>query len=378
MSGDREHPGAPSDLAGRAWSDFCRALEAAGAVVADDDSGLDPLDRAEGYRYLTRLLRAGLETFVEHRDPRAPVLQRVVHETVKMGADNPDNYYQNAAVSGAYTYRLWGRRGSVHTLTFHTQRGHYGQGAGMPPTGKLDAADLVLGADGSFEVTLSVEPAAGNWLPMAPDTGTLIVRQTFLDRTTEELAELHIERTGGRNAPAPLDPEELAEGLRTTAALVTGASMLFASWAKGFQAHTNTLPRFDDEVSTRFGGDPAIAYYHSYWRLDPGEALVIDVTPPACAYWNFQLNNHWMESLDYRYFPVHVNKHTARYRPDGSVRIVVSAEDPGRHGDWDGNWIDTAGHRRGTMCLRWARAADHPEPRCRVVSADELRPAERR
>jgi hypothetical protein len=115
------------------------------------------------------------------------------------------------------------------------------------------------------------------------------------------------------------------------------------------------------------GGDPNICYYHSYWQLGPEEALQIEVTPPECRSWNFQLDNHWMESLDYRYYRVTINKHTARYEDDGSLRIVVSHRDPGH-----ANWIETAGHDRGTMCFRWIRADEHPEPRCRVVKVSEL------
>ena len=96
--------------------------------------------------------------------------------------------------------------------------------------------------------------------------------------------------------------------------------MLFASWAEGFKKHSNQLPRFDQNVSNMAGGVPDIAYYHSYWKLAPDEALVIDATPPECEHWNFQLNNYWMESLDYRYYPVHVNKHTAKYRPMARCR----------------------------------------------------------
>ena len=48
------------------------------------------------------------------------------------------------------------------------------------------------------------------------------------------------------------------------------------------------------------GGDPNIRYYHSYWKLSAGEVLRIRVRPPPCRCWNCQLNNHWMESLDYR------------------------------------------------------------------------------
>ena len=145
---------------------------------------------------------------------------------------------------------------------------------------------------------------------------------------------------------------------------------LFASWAEGFQAHTNQLPEFSAETSRAFGGDPNITYYHSYWRLDPDQALVIETPVPACDAWNFQLNNHWMESLDYRYFRVHVNAHTAHYALDGSVRIVVAHEDPGHP-----NWIQTVGHPHGTMCFRWFHADAHPEPKTRVVKLAELRGA---
>ena len=48
----------------------------------------------------------GLEAFVEYCDPAFPVLKRMAHETVKLGADNPDNYYFNAQISGKYSYRL--------------------------------------------------------------------------------------------------------------------------------------------------------------------------------------------------------------------------------------------------------------------------------
>lgn len=115
------------------------------------------------------------------------------------------------------------------------------------------------------------------------------------------------------------------------------------------------------------GGDPNICYYHSYWQLGSEEALVIEVTPPDCQSWNFQLDNHWMESLDYRYFRVTINKHTARYEPDGSLRIVVAHADPGHP-----NWIETAEHQQGTMCFRWIRADRHPQPQCKLVKLSEL------
>lgn len=361
-------------MTGASWSDFCDQLKQAGQVVLSGPD--DELTRAEGFRYLSRIARAGLQTFVEHGDPRTPVLQRVVHETAKMGADNPDNVYLNATISGAYRYVIRGKRGTVHFLSFATQVGHYGRGNAMPPTGQLDTSEIRPRADGTFEVHVAVERPATlgegeHWLPMSAESGTLIVRQSRL-RPDEAVAELTIERVGGDGQPAILTAAHLDEALEQSGALVNGAAMLFSAWAQMFQAHTNQLPRFDQETSNRFGGLKDIAYYHSYWRLADDEALVIEATPPPCDHWNFQLNNHWMESLDYRFHRIHLNSATAIPRPDGSIRVIVAHRDPGLP-----NWIETVGHRFGTMCFRWVRPSlppgvEPPVPRCRVVKHADL------
>lgn len=355
-------------VSGQAWEEFCDTLKAAGASLQFPGTPKDPFSQAEGYRYLTRLTRAGLMAFVEHADPKSPVLHRVVHETVKMGADNPDNYYQTAAISGEYEYRITGKRNTVKYLGFGTQIGHYGEGGGMPPSGYLEASQIEINADGSFEIIVSCNKHAKNWLPMVPESGNLIVRQTFLDRDTEIPAELTIERIGGDTEPSRLTPRILDSGLKSTSTLVAGASLLFAKWARDFQKHSNTLPMFSPEVSNNAGGDPNIIYYHSHWALAPDEALVIEATPPECEHWNFQLNNYWMESLDYAHYRIHTNKHLARYEPNGSVRIIVAHHDPGLP-----NWINTTGHESGTMCFRWIRAKQHPQPKTRIVKLAELK-----
>jgi hypothetical protein len=354
---------------GAAWREFCDALKAAGDVILSPDAPESPYDRAEGFRYLSRLTRAALETFVENADPQAPTLLRTAHETVKMGADNPDNLYQNAPISGKYEYAITGNRGSVHYLGFGTQAGNYGATGSLETTGYLDASQLTLDAGGNFSVVVSAREGKGpNWLPMREDSSTLVVRQTFLDRASERPAEIRIRRTDGPHRPRHLSPRALDRGLRASGRFVGGCAKLFQAWASSMVRTTNTLPEFDAAVAKAAGGDPNIVYYHSYWRLEPDQALVIDVVPPECDYWNFQLNNHWMESLDYRYFPISVNKHSAKRGADGSVRIVVAHENPGVE-----NWIDTCGHDRGTMCWRWIRPERRVTPTTRVVKLAELR-----
>jgi hypothetical protein len=352
---------------GRSWEEFCDTLKGAGQVILSDQAPDDPLDRAEGFRYLSRLTRAALETFIEFADPAAPALNRPVHETAKIGADNPDNYYMRASVSSAHAYRIVGKRGTVNYLGFGAQSPGVASSGDSSQAGYVEAADLEIGPDGSFELFVSLEPRPGNWLPLADDSDCVIVRQTFQDRETEIPADLRIERIDGDGRPAPFTPEKLDSGLQAAGGLVAGCAALFASWTEGFKAHGNELPLFDASVSLGAGGDPNITYYHSYWELGPDETLVIEATPPECESWNFQLDNYWMESLDYRFHRIHVNKHTAEYEADGSVRLVVAHEDPGVP-----NWIETTGHSRGTMCFRWIRAKETPQPKTRVVPFAEI------
>ncbi|MBI4517929.1 MAG: DUF1214 domain-containing protein [Deltaproteobacteria bacterium] len=353
---------------GSTWADFCDALKRAGDIILREGSPPDPFDRAEGFRYLSRLTRVALESYIEFADPLFPILRRPAHETVKIGADNPDNYYQSAAISGQHDYRIWGTRGTVYYLGFGTYAGSYGSSGRSGQTGYLEGKDLQLNRDGSFTIIASSQPQAGNWLRMEPDTSSLIVRQTFRDRRAESIADLHIERLGVEGPPRPITPEFIDRGLAAACAYVAGTAKLFADWAEGFAKQgVNELHPLDPKIAGAAHGDPNIFYYHGYWELAPDQALVIEVTPPPCDYWNFQLNNHWMESLDYRYHPIAVNHHGAKYRPDGSVRIVVAEHNPGAD-----NWLDTAGHRRGTMCWRWIRAQSHPQPITRVVKSAEL------
>src|SRR5690606_19423770 len=121
-------------MTGRSWEESCDAIKAAGRTILAEGQPDSPPERAEGLRYPTRPTRRALEAFIEHADPRAPVLTRPVHETAKIGADNPDNYYQHANISGAFEYRIRGERNTIHYLDFGTQS------PGVASTGKSTQA----------------------------------------------------------------------------------------------------------------------------------------------------------------------------------------------------------------------------------------------
>jgi len=346
------------------WREFCGKLAEAGEILDRPAAPRTAIDQAEGVRYLSRLARTALNMLVDSSDPDFPRIFLLTDDTIKIGADNPDNLYQQVVVRGDRDYRITGRRGTVPYLSIGSKANRYAIDGTMASTGEIEFADVELGPDGSFEIVASKQQQPGNWLPMADDTTLLIIRQTFNDKKTETPAEMRIERiSSGPEVPAILDPQTVANQLNGAAAWVRGTANTFADWSEWFAAEPN---RFylgkDQSVYQRAGGDPKIWYGHIYYDLAPGEALEIRARPPECRMWNFQLDNWWMESMDHVNRKVWVNGSQARYEDDGSVIVVCAERDPGY-----GNWIDLSGHRSGTGLWRWIEAAAHPVPECRIV-----------
>lgn len=346
------------------WQEFCARLAEAGEVLLRADAPKTPLDQAEGVRYLSRLTRTALNMLVDSSDPDFPRIFLLTDDTIKIGADNPDNIYQQIVVKGDRDYRLWGRRGTVPYLSIGSKANRYAIDGTMASTGEIEFADVKLEADGSFEIIASRNPQPGkNWLPMADDTTLIIIRQTFEDKATQAPAGMHVERIGGPAAPSVLTPEKIESQLNSATAWVRGTANTFADWSEWFKGQPNRIYDGKDQTTWyRAGGDPKIWYGHLYYDLKPGEALVLEVMPPACRMWNFQIDNWWMESLDHVHQKVWVNSAQASYEPDGRIVVVCADRDPGF-----GNWIDLAGHRSGTALWRWIEAEAFPVPECRVV-----------
>lgn len=333
---------------GTAWREFCELLADAGESILAEGNPDDPLDRAEGYRMLTRLLRGSLETHIEHKRPETPKLICTCHETIKVVGENPDNHYLGASVDGRYDYRIWGTRGEAKWISFNLFSGA-GFGGGGPGTGAtLHHEQMHIEPDGSFEVIVSQREHAGNWLRSEADTRTIAVRQTFLDKGNQEHAQMNIERLDPSGDPVPFTPQDLHEGLVIVGHYVKIVAAIGAQWATRQAQWPNVFTdEAEDDLTDKFK-DPQIKWHQAYFELAEDEALVVEFTPPDCEYWMIALHNHWMETLDYVNHQITLNCHTAELEPDGSARFVVSSRDPGVE-----NWLDTAGHARGTVGVRW-------------------------
>ncbi len=350
---------------GALWQNFCARLADGVLTLTGAGTPDTAFDRGEGTRYLSRLIRLGLEIYLENGDPDFPSFYVPSHETAKMGGDNPDNLYLSSTIAGDRTYRLTGHIGTVTYLSLGSKANRYAIDGTMPSTGELVGAEFRPDAQGNFEIIASTQrPADGRtWLPLAPDSTMLHLRQTFLDRKAETPATIKIERiSAGPLAPAPDDPEKIGRRLMAAADFVVNTSKLFADWARQFMTHPNEVRDWGQEMFIKAGGDPAIFYVHGYWSLASDEALVLEVAEPDAEHWNIQINNWWMESLDYRYHPICINKHSAKRNADGGLTFVIAHRDPGF-----GNWLPTVGHDQGFVLLRWVKAGATPVPTSRVI-----------
>lgn len=319
------------------------------------------MEQAEGLRYLTRLNRIALEMFLENGDPAFPGLYQASHATAKIGADNPDNYYQNATISSSQVYRISGNRGTVPIFSFATKANRYAINGTMASTGEIDIRDVECDADGNFEIIASKDKQAGNWLPLEDDSSILIIRQTFFDKGKEVPATVKLECISATGNPAPLTLSGLETALSSVTAFVSGTARTFLHWAEVFKENNfNALNTHDQSMFIRAGGDPMIYYLHGWWELADSEYLKITSEIPECEGWNFQLENMWLESLDYRHHKIWVNNESAEYNADGTVTVFVGGPD-------HPNRLETCEHRRGAMLWRWTGAKDHPTPKVEIL-----------
>ncbi len=316
------------------WEKFCADLLDVGKILSDPIVPQDPLTQAEGVRYLSRLLRYSTINCVEYTDPRWPQFTSAPNPNMmtKIGADNPDNIYMRANISGKYSYRITGTRGGPSPpdhLRFPHQpvphrRHHAADRRPSHPRprgrrarsirvhrerGEADGRHCVA-ADGPGEQPHLRPPD----LPGPPqrDSGRVVDRMPEPGRGGGRSTDR------GRAEPATRPRDRHAEGSADT----------FLEWSREFMPQPNEIFDRGQEQFQNAGGDPSIFYFHGYWKLADDEAWVIDTEIPNCEYYNFVLQNFWVESLDYHRANIYINNHTAKVNDDGTLTIVVAAEDP--------------------------------------------------
>ena len=357
---------ATKENARHAWAGFCDALKSTGDVILAENTADAALDVPEGFRFLTRALRYVLEKSVEGNDLCFPWLVRSSHENLKLLSDSPDYHYRLANIDGRYDYKLSGTRGGADLVAVST----YGPGgAGVECQGTLQEPDLKINADGTFEVVLSARQQPGNWLPMKENASFMQLRNIFSSHRRDSPSIVTLQRIGGPATPTPYPFDRLAADLKSASMQLAMTAPRVAKFTRDLRENAHNDFDHDQSLWRASGGNADTYYVQGYWEIADDEALLVDCPLPSCSYFSFQLNNVWAESLDYLHHTIHKTSHNSQLRADGSVRYVIAHRDP----QIDADWLDTAGHRSGTMVWKWNAVAETPQPIARKLKLSELK-----
>jgi hypothetical protein len=355
------------DPAGDAWARWTAALVQGSARLTGADFPTDTRGRAEGIRHLARQADLALQEELEHSDPRHPRLHRYELPWSQWGAPNPDNVYERAAIDPGAHYVVRGCVEGVHEALFSLVEGdmHLDENAVFA---EIALTDLVVGADGSFELTIGPTEGAGNHLRSVPGVSMLLIRQYLYDWVNDPVASFSIEctETAGLAAPPPT-PETVAAALDRAARWVERSIDYWAAYVAAsrdlLEHNTFTAP------NTPLGGAPSIAYGGGCFDLAPDEVLLIEHDEPQAHYWNWSIHNlYWFDSGAFDQRLMSCNGHQAHVDRDGIVRLVVAHTDPGVP-----NWLDTEHRPVGMAVYRYVGARTKPQPTARVVPMRGLR-----
>ena len=356
-------------LTGEAWRDFCDRLKATGDAIIGEGFPTSAFDRAEGYRWLTRLIVHATQMEVEAGDADHPFFIRYELPHNQWGGPNPDNTYLRANVSPRHEYRIWanveGMREAIFSLNEgEMQLGEYGV------YGERTLQDFEVGDDGTLEIFLSHEARPGNWMPMHEKGRLFTIRIYQSDWAKDTAPVFHIERIGAEGVSRP----------PVSAAFVANALDRSAHWIERTAAYWNqytergwqhATPNQAAKPGPAKGGADNILYGSCFWQLAKDEALVLECERPDADYVGFTLHTMgWLESGDFADRQTSLSGHQLHYDSDDRLRVVLAHRDPGVP-----NWIDIGGRERGLFVYRWVWARNNPVPVSRVVALAGVREA---
>jgi hypothetical protein len=340
------------------------------------------IDVVEGFRYVTQVIAGAQELFMES-DPEHPQMRLIVSPARKLQGDNPDSIYHFTRIRGDRSYRVYGIRGEEAYISFTVHAEAADGGFNGRILADVNDSQFEFAADGSYEIVFSAEPHDGNWVQLDPDAHMIITRSYFnrvrSAQTDPTVAvRMGIEALGDVPPPPPLDDETFAARMREGIAFLRqttvgqplpgqGVSVPFVSEVP----NSVGTPWCFRNAGVDAAGAVDIFYSSGRWDLAPGEAMVMRGTIPKCRFTNVMLWNKHMQTLEYVDRRSSLNTEQIVYEPDGSYTIVVADEDPGVP-----NWLDTGGHRTGTIFWRYLLPDEDPTvAECETVPVSSLRPS---
>lgn len=371
-----------------AWDAFCERLKSASELVFKECNPANPLQRVDGFRYMTQNLSQAFDLALETKDTQYPALHVFCSPTRKLGSDNADCIYMQAWIDGQSVYRITGNKGTCRmwNVTVQGPRSADAYGTelrtlhepfGDTPEANLFGHELVTNWDGSFELYIGGEKQGQNWLPTTPGSRKLFLRQYF-DSFDEVPASYRIERVD-MAAPRPMTtPEQMIEAMRWAGDFVYDCVDFWPDWV------WESGDQIDPEAINRFAGKnlavdkPWTAETEArdlrrgrlitmmHWQLAQDEALILEFDA-FDGFWMITNEAMFGNSMDYLYRHVSYTPSRTSVDADGRIRLVLTTHDPGYS-----NWIDTQGYASGIINFRNVGSRLAPELKTTVVKAAEL------
>jgi hypothetical protein len=351
----------------KAWMKFVGGLEDAGRQMDAYIKDLDPVERADGYRALSRMLAANIEKV--EMDGSIP---EIVHDNTpnhKWFMDNPDGIYWHLMIDPQGRYRIRGNMGDACYTSFIV----YNRGAQWFQTdvcSSLGGDEIETDEEGNFDVMVGGEkPETGAWLPLEQGAWLIWIRQLFEDVHKETHGWFDIDDLEGK-APVIIEPEKFMKRLGQIGEMIKQITAFTVLQARTEEKRSpNQVRRWKEMQAGAVYTLPGFDYMRGAWRLEPDQALVLEGRAVSCRHWNIVLYSRFLNSLEHRRRPVSLTGSRVVYKDDGSFRLVIAHENPGVP-----NWLDTEGRPFGMFVIRWL----FPEretvlPTARVVNLDELR-----
>ena len=393
-----------------AWNDFCDDLKQLGAKITDPTGARNGRERAEGYRYLVRLLSAAHELEMEV-DRRHPVLARMMTPTRKFKGDGTDTIYHEAKLDETLSYKVTVRRGD--DIFFSSTVYAFDEHGSYKIVDTLFDRDIVFRNVFGLEIAdihLSAERPSGveNWLRLEGRDPILFMREYFpecllaADAGRYRKAIYDIECLSEVAIPDALTESELEAGLRRVVAFMEDATdvsiglSIFAglnlveyektkAGRRAVATHiTEGQLVLDDErdddytpeelaklidpklVANNLPG-PGLQYLGGWFKIADDEAILISGHDVPCRYWSCQILSRYLESGDFRYHTVGINNRQVELAEDGSFEIYACPSNPGV-----ANWISTQGYSNAHILIRTLLADPLMEASFSVVKLSEI------
>jgi hypothetical protein len=388
-----------------AWNRFAEELKKIGDKLVGPTGARGARERAEGFRYLTRLIAAAQELAFE-ADRSRPSLVRMFTPTRKFIAEGTDTIYHEAKLDPALSYTMTVRRGD--DLFFSAVVYAEDDDGDKFIADDLDDEDIVfdeVGGEQVAEIHISAERPDGvkNWLKLDGRLPFILTRQYFpefvtaVDAGKYRPAIMNIESAGHGPAPREYREDDFAEGLERMVAFMNDTldSALGISAFVGLNMveheRTDTSPTrigadgnlvLDDEgpysaeeladmVDPRVVANnlpaPGIGYVGAMFKLRDDEAILIEGRDVPCRYWSAQILTKFLESGDYRYHRVAINDRQVEVDDDGMFRVYASHTNPGVR-----NWMSTQGYAHGQIVLRTLLAEEDMNAELSVVKLADI------